>query len=316
MITTVVPVFNRAELLARCLDAIGRAADRHGGVEVVLVDNGSTDGAADVMRAYAERAAHPVRVVAHAGTIAAVRNHGARLGTGRYLSFLDADILVAEDHFVELERLFTGGTADAFGCEAHLPDAPCWSERVWHELTVRRDDGYRLYLNSGNFAVTRAMFERVGGFPEDFATAEDSEICRRIVAAGGRIYQSQKIAVKHLGNPKTLAGFYRRMRWHARQPRDGRGRLYLLTRVALLDVALAVLAALVLLGPLRLAPGARAVDALGLLLLVPLAVYAERLRRVRRWVNPAPALALVQLMLAARVAAYLAAARARHAPAR
>lgn len=300
IITAVVPVFNRVDLVRPALASVFRAAARHPGVEVVLVDNGSTDGAEQVVASYGDRAT----VLWHSGSIAALRNYGARAGTGHYVSFLDSDVVVPDDYFARLERLLAADVADAVGCEYHLPDQPCWTERVWHLLTVREDDGPRHYINSGNFAVTRAIFERVNGFPEDFETAEDTEICRRIEAAGGRIYQSQQIAVKHLGNPKTVRGFYRRLRWHGLQIRDGQGRIYRATAFALIHVAVVALAIVFACAAWGTAPAARVAAVAGALVALPAAVYAFRVRQVRRVVDPVAALFLIEVMLLARASAF------------
>jgi hypothetical protein len=193
------------------------------------------------------------------------------------------------------------------GCEYHLPDDPVWVERVWHELTVREDDGYRGYLNAGNFAMTRTLFERVGGFPEDFETGEDTELGARIVALGERIYQSQALAAKHLGNAKTIPAFYRRLRWHGLSISDGR-RIILTHRstvMMLTDVALLVVAALVLLVPTGLAAWVAPSIAGALVLAVPVLTYVFRSLQVRRFVNPIQALVLIQVLYLARAAAFV-----------
>ncbi len=175
---------------------------------------------------------------------------------------------------------------------------------MWHELTVRETDGFCRYLNSGDFAITRELFDRSGGFPEDFETGEDSELCRRLTLGGARIYQSQTLAVAHLGNPKTVRGFYRRLRWHALQTRDGDGAVHLTTRVALLDIGLIATAALVAIVATGVPGLPRVLLLVAAVLALPVAVYAYRVRQVRRLVNPIAALFLIQVMFAARAAAF------------
>lgn len=296
-ITVVVPIYNKLALLGPALTSIFDAAEHHGRVEVVLVDNGSTDGSYEHALSYGDRAV----VLRAAGTVAAVRNAGARAGGAPYLSFLDSDMVVPRDFFVRLEAAFAGGVAPALGCECHLPDDPHWVERQWHLLTVPEDDGYRHYLNSGNFALTRELFDRVGGFPEECVTGEDTEICRRILAAGGTIYQSQRLATKHLGNPKTIGGFFRRMRWHGLSASDGR-RIMWHQKSTVMTVANAALVAAALVLVLR---GTRwsLWTAGALVLAVPTATYVLRLTRVRRAVNPLTALVLIEVYYAARLAA-------------
>ncbi len=298
VITVVVPIYNKLALLRPALASIAEAARQHAGVEMVLVDNGSTDQSYEHAQTYADRAT----ILRVEGTVAAVRNAGARVGAGKYLSFLDSDMLVPRDFFVRLEETFESGVAPAIGCESHLPDDPHWVERAWHVLTVPEDDGYRHYLNSGNFAITRSLFDRIGGFPEEYVTGEDTEICRRIVAAGETIYQSQRLATKHLGNPKTLAGFFRRMRWHGLSASDGTRVLWeqKATRMTVANALLLTAAAgLLVLRQSR----STALLALALALVVPVATYVLRLWRVRRLVDPIVSLVLIELVYAARFSA-------------
>lgn len=303
--TVVVPILNKRALLVPALASVFRAAARRRDVEVVLVDNGSTDGALEVARSYADRAVvHEMR-----GTISALRNWGARRGTGAYLAFVDSDVVVPDDYFDRLDAEFAAGRARAVGCEYHLPDAPTLVERVWHQLTVREDDAFRHYINAGNFAMTRALFERVGGFPEDFETGEDTELCARIRALGEPIYQSQTLAAQHLGNAKTLGAFYRRLRWHARGISDGRRIiLHKPTVMMLANVALLAAAVVLVAAPLPVPLAARVVAAAALALCVPLVTYAFRLAQVRRSVNLPVALLLIEIFYAARAAAFVEAA--------
>jgi hypothetical protein len=305
VVTVVIPVYNKRALLAESLDSIVAAAEHHRTVEVIAVDNGSTDGSYELLL---ERYAGRVAVHRFLGrTVAAVRNWGARQGTGRYLCFLDCDVTVPPDFFDHLVETFESGVAEAVGCELGIPAAPHWSERVWWELTVRTDDRYTHYLNSGNFSVTRGVFDRVGGFPEELETAEDTEICRRLRATGARIYQTQALAGVHLGNPKSVRGFFRRLRWHGLGISDGKHvRLTDRATIMMLTNATLVASAAVVLGGLSSLPLlARAFAATACVLAVPVVTYVFRARQVRRLPNPLLALALIEVLYAARFSAFV-----------
>jgi glycosyltransferase involved in cell wall biosynthesis len=85
-VTVVVPAYNAAAFVRRAVDSVLSQtwADR----ELLVVDDGSTDGTLGVLAGYGER----VRVLtqANAGP-AAARNHGLRAARGRYVAYLDAD---------------------------------------------------------------------------------------------------------------------------------------------------------------------------------------------------------------------------------
>lgn len=100
-ITVVMPVFNRVALLRKSVESVLRAAHAAGGVEIICVDQGSTDGSAEWLRQQ-----QGVRVISHPnGTIAAQRNAGAVESHGELLCFLDSDILVPEGYFSAVRRV-------------------------------------------------------------------------------------------------------------------------------------------------------------------------------------------------------------------
>ena len=209
-VTVVVPVFNAKRYLAKTLPALHTAARRVPGVELVLVDNGSTDGSYEELCAL-----DGVRVLRREGTIGAVRNAGARRGTGGHIAFLDADCLVAEDYFERALAVVGTTGAAATGCEVQLPMPAHWIEATWDHLHYVGRDRWVHYLNSANFFVARDAFEAVGGFDEELPTGEDAEIGRRLTEAGYRIFESTAVAAVHLGNPRSVRQFYRRSVWHA-----------------------------------------------------------------------------------------------------
>ena len=95
LVSVVVPVWNVERLLPRCLDSL--VAQTHRPLEVIVVDDGSTDGSRDVMLAYHEK--HPeVHVVTqrHRG-IGPARNAGLSVAQGEYVFFVDADDCVDAD---------------------------------------------------------------------------------------------------------------------------------------------------------------------------------------------------------------------------
>ena len=105
-VSVIVPVFNAAPYLRRCMDSL--LAQSMEEIEIVCVDDGSADGSGEILDAYAARDAR-LRVVhrPHAGAGAA-RNAGLDLATGEYLFFCDADDFAAPEM---LERLYASAVA-------------------------------------------------------------------------------------------------------------------------------------------------------------------------------------------------------------
>ena len=89
-ISVVVPFYNNEDLLGECLTSI--AAQSVGDFEVIMVDDGSTDGSAAIAAAHASADPRFVLVqVPHGGSPGYTRNQGIRRAAGEYLSFVDAD---------------------------------------------------------------------------------------------------------------------------------------------------------------------------------------------------------------------------------
>ena len=302
-VTVVVPLFNKERFVRQSLTSIVAAARAAGDVEVLVVDNGSTDASFELAAAFVPA----VRVHRFLGsTISSVRNWGTRQGRGEIVSFLDADVTVAPEYFVRLRQVFQDTGAAATGCECDVPTPGRWIERTWHRLNVRTTDGDRHYINSANFAMRREAFDAVGGFPEELATSEDYEICRRLVAAGRRVYQSTAVAAIHLDNPGSLRAFAAKTYWHGLGAvrASGGGSLNRPTMMAMAHLLMLVLAGT------SVAVGAWRVAALALWL-VPGVTYTFRVGQVRRFVNPLPALLLLQVFFLGRGAALVAAATGR-----
>jgi GT2 family glycosyltransferase len=303
-IAVVIPVFNKRRYLSACIDAVLAAARRYGPVELVLVDHHSTDGSYEFLERYRTEA----RVVRFdGGTISAVRNHGASLTTGDLLSFLDCDCVVPPDYFDALADVFSRTGAGAAGCEVNIPTPAHWSEAVWHRLHVIGTDGYRHYLNSANFAVHRQVFDQIGGFDESLVTGEDTDICTRVRLAGHTIFESHRLSVVHLDNPKSLPAFYRKEVWRGLGAFSGTLRTHVnrATLMVFANMLLTVLALALLLAPGGLSVPTRALLAGGLVLAVPTATVLYRFGETRRVTNPPAALLLYTVYYAARSHALL-----------
>ena len=90
LLSVVIPTWNRARLVCQAIESA--LAQRPGEIEVIVVDDGSTDNTADVVaRRFGDRV-HLMRLPSRGG-IGAARNSGAREASGEFLSFLDSDDL-------------------------------------------------------------------------------------------------------------------------------------------------------------------------------------------------------------------------------
>jgi len=177
-VSFVIPAHNEERLLGRTLAAIHQSARGLGEpVEVIVADDASTDGTAEVAHA------HGARVVAvHHRQIAATRNAGARAARGELLLFVDADTLVTDAAVGAAIAAMRGGAVGG-GCAFRFDGRLPLYGRVLGATAVPL---YRaLGLASGCFLFcTRAAFAAVGGFDETLFGAEEAAISRALRRQG------------------------------------------------------------------------------------------------------------------------------------
>lgn len=189
-VSVVVPCYNAAPYLAEALASI--AAQGVPGVEVIVVDDGSTDGSAAV----AERGGHAVRVVRQANQgISAARNRGLALARAPLVAFLDADdVWTPGSLSARLDML----ERDAeLGCAAGLveqfvsPDVPD-AERARLAVPLAPSRG----RVAGALVVRRAVFDRVGTFDARWQMGETIDWVARTDAAGVRTTHVEAVVLR------------------------------------------------------------------------------------------------------------------------
>lgn len=113
-ISVIVPVYNVAHYLPQCLDSL--IAQTYTALEIILIDDGSTDGSSAICDAYAARDSR-IRVIHQKnGGAANAKNAGLRIATGEYLAFADSDDWVETDAYEHMLNLLKGENADAVQC--------------------------------------------------------------------------------------------------------------------------------------------------------------------------------------------------------
>lgn len=116
----IVPVYNTKRYLKRSLDALAGQTIPHSELEILLIDDGSTDGSGDICDEYAEKYPDFIRVFHKSnGGQATARNYGIRMARGEYIGFADSDDYVDVTMFEKLYNLARAQDADLTECHYH-----------------------------------------------------------------------------------------------------------------------------------------------------------------------------------------------------
>ncbi len=178
-VSVIIPVFNGAAYVGAAIDSVLR--QEMDGVEVVVVDDGSTDATPDVLRTFGT-AVRPLRQENQG--VARARNAGAALGRGQYLAFLDADDLWRPGKLArQLGALAEQPSAQACATAFEVVDDQLRPLEVRGGVEVGLDD----LLLRGNLIgtpstvmVERGLFEAVGGFDPALSQCADWDLWIRL----------------------------------------------------------------------------------------------------------------------------------------
>lgn len=209
-LSVVVPVHNGGADLRACLGALARSS--RPADEIIVVDDGSTDGAAKCAPEFS------AKVIALAGAPrgpAWARNRGAARATGDLLVFVDADVEVHANTLERFERAFRDEPAltAVFGSYDDQPPASGRVSRyknLLHHYVHQHGAREAETFWAGCGALRREVFASLGGFCENYRrpSIEDIELGARLREAGHRIRLDPEILCTHRKR-WTLASLFR-----------------------------------------------------------------------------------------------------------
>lgn len=222
-VSVIATVLNEGESIRRLMDSF--AAQTRRPDEIVIVDGGSRDATADVIRSYADRL--PVRVLVEPGAnISRGRNIAIEHATGDIIAVTDAGVRLTETWLEHLVAPFdsrpeTTGVAGFF-----LPDWTTIFEAAMSAtvLPQREDINPATFLpSSRSVAFTKAAWQRVGGYPEWLDYCEDLVFDLRVKAFVGD-FTFAPDALVYFRPRGSLKSFYKQYYLYARG--DGKADLW------------------------------------------------------------------------------------------
>ena len=218
IITVIVPLFNCARYIERSLRSILRQSFQN--FEIIVVDDGSTDGGGGIATAFDDSR---IKVVRQDNMgVSAARNKGISVGQGEFCAFLDADDeweIEFLEAVVNLSRIYPKAGIYGTGYKMMFPDGPVVdvtameASRNIKSLLIRdyftRANGGSL-INSSGVMIPRKIFNEIGTFKVGEHYGEDLEMWARIalrypIGYDTRIlttyYQTDKANKKRLIQP-------------------------------------------------------------------------------------------------------------------
>lgn len=121
-ISVIVPIYNTAEYLGECIDSI--LMQTHQNLEVILIDDGSTDDSGKIADQYAEKDLRVIVRHTENGGVSNARNRGIDISTGEYIAFVDSDDALDVRYFETLLMNAKKADADISFCISHIIGSP------------------------------------------------------------------------------------------------------------------------------------------------------------------------------------------------
>ena len=202
-ISVVIPLYNKAAEIERTLMSVINQSLMPR--EIIVVDDGSTDSSADIVRRIIERhAEHNIRLVSQANAgVSAARNRGIEEATGDYIALLDGDDCYLTGYIAEVCRLMTYyPTSDCFSTGFDIVNhdkrvaAPCPEhEGEINPAVEAMLGGYPIIPSTAT--IRRSALQAIGGFPVGMRMGEDQWVWVRLMQSGAKFCFSPMSLVRY-----------------------------------------------------------------------------------------------------------------------
>lgn len=208
-ISVIVPVFNGETTLGMCLDSLEKLDYPKDNLEIIIVDNGSTDSSVSIANRYDVTVLHePILKSSYAA-----RNVGIRAAKGELIAFTDADCIVTPGW---LKLLAAHWADDSIGCfageiEAYKPEDLI--EKFSDRAGILRQNGtlscpYLPYTQTANSAYRKTVFDQVGLFDPEMTSGGDADISWRMQKQLGLKIKFIPEALVYHKHRTSLEGLY------------------------------------------------------------------------------------------------------------
>ena len=193
-VSVIIPVYNQAPYLAECLDSVLAQSLRE--IEVICVDDGSTDGSARMLDEYGKRDPRVKVIHQENAGVATARNNGLDAATGEFVAFMDPDdkypdaevladlVCGAEHNGVDI----CGGSLRTFSGSSLEPEFSFAADGVLAYADYQFEFGFYRY------AYRRRLLIDAGIRFPDLVRFQDVPFCVEALHAAGRLYAMRRLS--------------------------------------------------------------------------------------------------------------------------
>ena len=205
-VSAIIPTFNRLPMLKEAVDSI--LAQDFEDLELIVVDDGSTDGTIEEIKKYGGR----VKLLQQPQNrgVSAARNRGLLQARGKYIAFLDSDDLWVKEKLKAQVSFLENN-----------PQYPlCYTDEIWIRRGKRvnpriihsKYSGWIFekclplcIISPSSAVIRRTLFSKVGLFDEALPVCEDYDLWLRITARFPVFFLNRKLIIKRGGHPDQLS---------------------------------------------------------------------------------------------------------------
>lgn len=196
LVSVIVPVYNVGAYLQQCLQSIASQSYAH--LEVIVVDDGSTDDSGKIADEWASRD-NRFRVVhqPNGGSgPSAARNTALDLATGRYVTFVDSDDFIAPQYVEVLCQLIQESGAQAALCGWHLyPDGG---------VVPKPDTAQPIFIYTAEETTSHILYQRRGLTHSPWGRIYDASVFRDVRFPVGMLYEDLAVLMPVMQNSQTV----------------------------------------------------------------------------------------------------------------
>ena len=205
-VSVIIPTYNRLPMLKEAVDSV--LTQDFGDMELIVVDDGSTDGTAEEIRQYGGK----VKFIQHSENkgVSNARNRGILQARGKYIAFLDSDDLWVKRK-LKIQVAF-------------LDDNPhysiCYTDEIWIRKgkrvnPMRKHAKYSGWIfekclplctiSPSSAMMRKTLFSKVGLFDEALPVCEDYDLWLRVSSRFPIFFINRKLIIKRGGHPDQLS---------------------------------------------------------------------------------------------------------------